>query len=113
MDDTNTAWVTTGLGCLAVSLMPAVPDAAVSEPLFLTESNPARYRQGNLSFEILTSDLPLSTGDLVVDHYRPRTELGRQLVELRRAYILEGGKLLNWEELDEEIRERRGGVVDE
>ena len=50
------------------------------------------------------------TGDAVVDHYQPRTELGRDLLELRRAYILGGGKLLSWDELDEEMRERRGGA---
>jgi len=50
------------------------------------------------------------TGDAVVDHYQPRTELGHELLELRRAYILGGGKLLSWDELDEEMRERRGHV---
>ncbi|WP_295587406.1 hypothetical protein [uncultured Lamprocystis sp.] len=50
------------------------------------------------------------TGDAVVDHYQPRTALGRDLLESRRAYILGGGKLLSWDELDEEMRERRGGA---
>jgi len=52
------------------------------------------------------------TGDAVTDHYQPRTDLGRKLIELRRAYIREGGKLLSWDELDEEMRQRRGGVAD-
>ena len=50
------------------------------------------------------------TGDAVVDHYQPRTALGRDLLELRRAYILGGGKLLSWDELDEEMRERCGAA---
>jgi hypothetical protein len=50
------------------------------------------------------------TGDAVTDHYQPRTDLGRKLIELRRAFIREGGKLLSWDELDEEMRQRRGGV---
>lgn len=52
-------------------------------------------------------------GDAVVDHYQPRTELGRQLIELRRTYIEEGGKLLSWEEIDAEVHERRGGAADD
>jgi hypothetical protein len=51
------------------------------------------------------------TGDVVVDTYRPRTELGRKLIELRRAHAQAGGKFLNWDEIDEEARERRGGVA--
>lgn len=58
-----------------------------------------------------TSAAPL-TGDAVVDHYQPRTELGRELIALRRAYILGGGQLLSWDELDKEMQERRGGVTD-
>lgn len=54
---------------------------------------------------------PLSlTGDRVVDHYQPRTDLGRKLIELRRAHAQQGGKLLSWEEIDAEVRERRGGA---
>jgi hypothetical protein len=50
------------------------------------------------------------TGDPVTDHYQPRTELGRKLIELRRASVRDGGKLLSCDELDEERRQRRGGV---
>ena len=53
------------------------------------------------------------TGDAVVDHYQPRTELGRKLIELRRAYIERGGKLMNWDEVNAEVCERRGGVADD
>jgi len=52
------------------------------------------------------------TGDAVTDHCQPRTDLGRKLFELRRAYVREGGKLLSGDELDEEMRQRRGGVAD-
>lgn len=45
------------------------------------------------------------TGDAVVDHYQPRTELGRKLIELRRAYLESGGKLMTWDEIDAEMRE--------
>lgn len=53
------------------------------------------------------------TGDRVVDHYQPRTDLGRKLIELRRAHVQQGGKLLSWEEIDAEVRERRGGAADD
>ena len=52
------------------------------------------------------------TGDMVVDTYRPRTELGMRLLSLRRAYVEGGGQLLDADALDEEISSRRGGVSD-
>ena len=36
--------------------------------------------------------------------------LGRRLMEIRKKFIAEGGKLLTPEELEREIAERRGGV---
>lgn len=53
------------------------------------------------------------TGDAVVDHYQPRTELGRKLIELRRAYIAGGGTLMTQDEILAEVRQRRGGIDDE
>jgi len=53
------------------------------------------------------------TGDAVVDHYQPKTELGRKLIELRRAYIESGGKLMTQDEILAEVRQRRGGIDDE
>ncbi|MCL1825809.1 MAG: hypothetical protein FWG26_07720 [Betaproteobacteria bacterium] len=50
------------------------------------------------------------TGDSVVDNYRPRTELGRKLLALRRAYVIAGGQLLDDEALDAEVQLRRGGL---
>jgi len=38
-------------------------------------------------------DNPVVTGDPVVDNYRPRTELGRALISLRREYVAAGGQL--------------------
>lgn len=45
--------------------------------------------------------------------YRPKTPLGRKLLELRRAYLASGGRLLSAEALDEEMRERRGRNSDD
>ncbi|GIV25478.1 MAG: hypothetical protein KatS3mg026_1170 [Bacteroidia bacterium] len=40
---------------------------------------------------------------------QPRTPLAAALLRARRAYLEAGGKLLNWDELQEEIRQLRGG----
>ncbi len=45
-----------------------------------------------------------------LDAYVPRTPLGKKLVELRRAHIEAGGELLDWEGIQREVAERRGGV---
>lgn len=51
--------------------------------------------------------------DAVVDRYQPRTELGFNLIELRRAYSRAGRRFLNWEEIDAKVRERRDGVAND
>lgn len=72
------------------------------------EFRPA-YMQGNTGMTIHIH--PAITGDAVVDNYCPRTELGRKLLALRRAYVTSGGQLLNGEGLDVEMQLRRGGVA--
>lgn len=42
------------------------------------------------------------------ENWTPRTPLGRQLQELRREFIAEGGKLLTADEVAAEVRERCG-----
>lgn len=53
------------------------------------------------------------TGDPVVDDYRPRTDLGRELIARRRAHIRGGGRLVGWDEIEAEVAERRGGIESE
>jgi len=55
----------------------------------------------------------LLNDDAVVDHYQPRTEIGRLALAARQAYIQAGGKLLTANEINEEVRRRRGGVFDD
>ena len=62
--------------------------------------------------EILKTSSHSPTGDAVVDDYQPRTELGRRLIALRRTHIEQGGTLVSWDEIDAEVRERRGGAID-
>jgi hypothetical protein len=42
--------------------------------------------------------------------FQPKTELGRQLWELRKQIVASGEPLLDWEDLEREIAERRGGA---
>jgi hypothetical protein len=51
--------------------------------------------------------LELNEAGLPVD-YVPTTELGRRLVAIRARYARNGGKFLNREEIDAEIKRRRG-----
>lgn len=49
--------------------------------------------------------------DSVSKDYLPRTLLGIRLLALRRAYVANGGRLINAEQLDGEMRIRRGGAM--
>jgi hypothetical protein len=42
--------------------------------------------------------------------YTPRTPLGRELVEIRKRIVASGQPLLDWDDLEREVAERRGGV---
>lgn len=43
--------------------------------------------------------------------YLPKTELGRRLMAYRAEIVRSGIPLLDWDELEREIAERRGGVA--
>lgn len=96
-----------------VVLMPMSHDAEQTIPApsqWITPKIGSSYVLGN-AVETIRFDAAL-TGDTVVDKYRPRTELGRRLLALRRTYVTNGGQLLNGAALDAEVQLRRGGVVD-
>jgi hypothetical protein len=40
--------------------------------------------------------------------YEPRTELGRKLMLLRKRIVESGEPLLDWDDLERELAERRG-----
>ena len=50
------------------------------------------------------------TDNEIPAEYHARTDLGRKLIAIRRAYIENGGSLLDEHGVDVEIRARRGGV---
>ncbi len=53
------------------------------------------------------------TGDDGVERYEPRTEIGHLALAARKAYLKAGGKLLTADEINKEVRRRRGGVSDD
>lgn len=42
------------------------------------------------------------------DEYQPKTALGRKLMSIREKIIASREPLLNWEEIEREVAERRG-----
>lgn len=44
--------------------------------------------------------------------YQPKTPLGKRLLEIRKQIIESGEPLLDWDDLQREIAERRGGWPD-
>ena len=53
------------------------------------------------------------SGTLDTASFRPQTELGRRLWEIRKKSIANGMPLLNAEGIEREIQQRRGGQDDE
>lgn len=45
-----------------------------------------------------------------LERYEPKTEFGRELKKLALEFVKKGGKLLSIDELEEEVRLRRGGI---
>ncbi len=103
---------TAGITGLAVVMGGAPVHALAQETTVIYHAPDIYYRWLNLSVPI-EADVPPPIHDLVVENYRPRTPLGERLLALRREYLNSGGTLLNWDELDDEMRSRRGGVADE
>ena len=91
----------------AATVAEAAPEAAWVPP----RPGDAHYRPSNLGTEVSAMGTPRLRPD-PLDHYTPRTALGRKLLDLRRAHLARGGRLLSWEGIDEEVRLRRGGVAD-
>lgn len=99
------------MAVLVVFMPPPVEQAMPAPDRRLApEIRPPSYVRGNAGMTIRV--FAVFTGDAVVDNYRPRTELGRKLLALRRVYVTTGGHLLDGNALDAELQLRRGGVVD-
>jgi hypothetical protein len=58
-----------------------------------------------------TAEPPRIVRDTVAKAFKPRAEFGKRLLSLRRAHVEKGGKLLDDDALDKELRQRRGGVT--
>jgi hypothetical protein len=48
------------------------------------------------------------TEPLQTEEYHPRTALGRRLWRIRKRIVDSGERLLDWDDLDREVAERRG-----
>lgn len=53
---------------------------------------------------------PLRDDDPYLWDLEPQTDLGRLLLECRRELVAKGEPLLDWEGIEREVAERRGGV---
>jgi len=49
--------------------------------------------------------------DTATDNYQPKTDIGRLALAARRAYLASGGKLMDADEISQEVQRRRGGVA--
>ncbi|MDR2127769.1 MAG: hypothetical protein LBP52_01685 [Burkholderiaceae bacterium] len=81
-----------------------------------TVSTDANFSQSSLvciyHCENIDTKIVIGSGDLAAREYQPRTAFGQRLMALRRAYLEEGGKLLDEDGLEDELRRRRGGIGD-
>ena len=92
---------------VAAALLCVVPSSsAAAEPsLFFV------YRQANASAVIFPQVAMRGIAHQDICYfYQPRTALGKRLMKLRRAYIENGGALLDDAAFEAELRSRRGGV---
>jgi hypothetical protein len=99
----NFGLVLTGV---AASLSPPLWSGAVQCPATSYHAQQLRYRTDNLATAIQPVGAAIRRSD-PIDHYVPRTELGRRLLAVRRAYIEGGGRLLSQEEIVDAIRRLR------
>jgi|ThiBio_1000_plan_1041568.scaffolds.fasta_scaffold66786_2 hypothetical protein len=63
--------------------------------------------QDNTESDERRADADAIAANATIDDIRPRTRLGAQLLELRRAGIAAGIPLLSWEEIEKEREEQR------
>ena len=69
---------------------------------------PLEKRQQVFDFiERLDREKP-EVDELLEDAYQPQTELGKKLWEIRFRSLADKPKLLTWDEINEEVSDRRG-----
>lgn len=60
-----------------------------------------------------TQEQPATPLKPIADEEPARTELWKRLMALREQAIAEGMQLMTWDEINAEVRRRRGGASDE
>lgn len=81
-------------------------------PNFEFRMPPAKPRSRIASVNTTGLIIPTETipENRLAPDYRPRTELGRRLMELRAQIVASGERLLDWDDVNREVAERRGGA---
>ena len=51
---------------------------------------------------------PTAAAPQTLGRYAPKTHLGQRLWAWRQKYVADGGKLLDWDELEKEVALRKG-----
>lgn len=74
----------------------------VSDLLRIVESNRSEFIREAVSEKLARRAAPV---------WKPKTKTGRKLLALRAQFIEAGGELLDSEDITEEPRARRGGLV--
>jgi hypothetical protein len=60
-------------------------------------------------------DIESETKDVAsnLQPFSPRTALGQKLIAIRNKIMAEGEPLLDWQEIEKEVADRRGGYHDD
>ena len=95
---------------VAVTVLPDAPPPGSPRAL-----PPAVLPPAATAPEEATTATPVApvTGDAVVDHYQPRTELGRDLLAIRRRAIARGLQLQSVDAILDEVRQGRAEAGDD
>jgi len=70
------------------------------------EKMPKRDKSAAAKLDDDAGTHPVNTRE--IEDYKPRTSLGKKLVELRKKIIASGEPLLGWEEIEREVARLRG-----
>jgi len=95
---------------VAVFAMLSLLGGVISAPATFPEQKPY-YRMGEVSNSCRQSSQITVWSNIEKPRYRPRTALGEKLMALRNQAIAKGLRLLNADEITEEILRRRGEIA--
>lgn len=100
------AWYSAVMQTQAQAQAPDNPPAILPARFVYSVGNAVTMARYGVAFEAI------QVTDGVSRDYLPRTPLGERLLALRRAYVANGGRLIDTDQLEREMRIRRGGTTD-